>query len=163
MTISVKIGVAPLEALTARGDVIAGLLSEYPSRIPLPLAGPSVPAGFPSPADDFIEQYLDLNELLIVDRTSTYMVRVQGRSMIKDGIYPGDILIVDRARRASSGSVVVAVLDGELTVKTLQIGDTGRVTLVPANQAFPVIEIREGNEFQVWGVVTFSIHNHLKA
>ena len=110
--------------------------------------------------DTFLRQdALSLDELLIQDKASTFIVRVQGHSMIKDNIHPGDILIVDRAKRARPKSVVIAVLDGELTVKRLMKDDDGYY-LKPANQAFPVIRLREGSDFQVWGVVTFSIHKH---
>ncbi len=149
---------APIDVLTSCADVQVGLYPEDagPSAL-LPFVGSRVEAGFPSPAEDFIERYLSLDELLIQDKASTFIVRVQGPSMIRDNIHPGDILIVDRAKRPRHKSVVIAVLNGDLTVKRLMKDDEGYY-LKPANHAFPVIRLREGCDFQVWGVVTFSIH-----
>lgn len=116
-----------------------------------------VSAGFPSPAEDTIEKTLDLNELLIKHPAATFFVRVQGSSMKDAHILDGDVLIVDRAKKAVSGSIVVAILNGEFTVKRIEKkGET--VWLVPENRKFPPTEIKPEMEFQVWGVVTYVIH-----
>ena len=128
-------------------------------KILLPLVGPRVAAGFPSPADDYMEDYLDLNQLLISEKESTYLVRVKGESMINIGIFPNDILIVDRSRDPMDGDIVIAVLDGELTVKRLVIRGN-RITLVAENKKFPPIVVREDQEFLVWGIVTHCIHSY---
>ena len=128
-------------------------------KILLPLVGPRVAAGFPSPADDYMEDYLDLNQLLISEKESTYLVRVKGESMINIGIFPKDLLIVDRSRDPIDGDIVIAVLDGELTVKRLE--KRGHwVALVAENKKFPPIVVREDQEFLVWGIVTHCIHSY---
>ena len=116
-----------------------------------------VPAGFPSPADDYVEQRLDLNEHLIQREAATFFVRVAGRSMENAGIHDGDLLVVDRAVEPKDGSIVVAALDGELTVKRYrQHGE--QPVLVPENEAHPPIPIDPGQELVVWGVVRHVIH-----
>ena len=123
-----------------------------------PLFLASVSAGFPSPAEDYIEGRLDLNRHLIKHPAATFFVRVAGDSMLGAGIHPGDILVVDRALEPQDSSVVIAVIDGELTVKRIsQRG--GKLFLVPDNQAYEPLEIVEAMEFEVWGVVTSVIHN----
>jgi len=128
-------------------------------KILLPLVGSRVAAGFPSPADDYMEDYLDLNQLLISEKESTYLVRVKGESMINIGIFPKDLLIVDRSRDPIDGDIVIAVLDGELTVKRLEKRGH-RVALVAENKKFPPIVVREDQEFLVWGIVTHCIHSY---
>lgn len=122
-----------------------------------PLAGEPVAAGFPSPADDYIEKPLDLNDLMVRHPEATFFVRVKGDSMIDADIRSGDILVVDRAREAHDGCVAVAVVDGEFTVKQLRYRD-GQVVLWPANRHFRPITITAEQDFQVWGVVTYVIH-----
>jgi len=117
-----------------------------------------VAAGFPSPADDFIEDKLDLNEKLIKHPAATFFVRVAGHSMIKAGIYSGDLLIVDRSLEAISGNIVVAVLNGDFTVKRFSKRGK-RLFLVPENSNYNPIEITDESNFQVWGVVTNVIRN----
>ena len=116
-----------------------------------------VSAGFPSPAQDYIEGKLDLNEFLIVHPASTFFVRVDGYSMQGAGILPDDILIVDRALEATNKHIVIAIVDGELTVKRLQIIGK-KYWLVPENDEFEPIPIEEGMDFIIWGVVTYIIH-----
>ncbi|HEX8423744.1 MAG TPA: translesion error-prone DNA polymerase V autoproteolytic subunit [Pyrinomonadaceae bacterium] len=118
----------------------------------------SVSAGFPSPAEDYIEGRLDLNRHLIKHPAATFFVRVAGDSMIGAGIHPGDILVVDRALEPLDSNVVIAVIDGELTVKRISQRH-GKLFLVPDNQAYEPLEIVEAMEFEVWGVVTSVIHN----
>lgn len=122
-----------------------------------PLYGSSVAAGFPSPADDFVEDRLDLNKFLINHAAATFFVRVQGNSMVEAGIHSGDLLIVDRAVTPKNGQVVVAILDGEFTVKKLE-KVKNKFFLVPANPDFEPIEIMPSSDFQVWGVVTYVVH-----
>lgn len=116
-----------------------------------------VPAGFPSPAADYVEGTLDLNEHLIRRPAATFFVRIVGDSMIGAGIHHGDLAVVDRSIEPRPGHVVVAVLDGELTVKTLARRD-GVTTLEPANPDYRAIEVRDDAALQVWGVVTATIH-----
>ena len=125
-------------------------------RVPLPAA--SVSAGFPSPADDYIDRELDLNEHLIQHPAATFFVRVTGTSMIGAGIHDGDLLIVDRAVEPRDGSVVIAVLFGDLTVKRLRLRK-GVLLLEAENQAYDPIAIPQGADFQVWGVCRHVIHS----
>lgn len=116
-----------------------------------------VSAGFPSPAEDYIEEKLDLNQYLIHHPAATFFVRASGDSMIGAGIHSGDLLIVDRAVEAVNGSVVIAVVNGELTVKRLSI-DGKRLLLLAENECYHPLEINEYADFQLWGVVTNVIH-----
>lgn len=125
----------------------------------IPLYSAKVAAGFPSPADDYIEAKLDLNEHLVKHPAATFFVRVEGESMIGAGIYPDDILIVDRSLKPSNGKIVIAVLNGELTVKRLKLGQGGALSLLPENDKFPVIHVTEEMNFNLWGVVTNVIHS----
>ena len=120
---------------------------------PAPLFLARVPAGFPSPADDYVESALDLNEYLVRHPAATFMVRVCGDSMAGAGIADGDVLVVDRSVEASDGRIVVAVVDGEMTVKRLRVR-RGRRVLQPENPAYAALEIQEGQDARVWGVVT---------
>lgn len=123
----------------------------------LPLLLSLIPAGFPSPAEDYIDQHLDLNDHLVSHPAATFFVRVVGESMAGDNIQPGDILVVDRALDAVNGRIVIAVVDGDFTVKRLR-RKNGRIFLEPANHAFKSVEITPEMDFEVWGVVTFIIH-----
>jgi DNA polymerase V len=123
----------------------------------LPLYSCPVSAGFPSPADDYLEGQLDLNEHLIRHPVATFFVRATGDSMIRAGIHTGDLLIVDRSLEARDGRVIIAVLNGELLVKRLrQSGEC--VYLVADNPDYPALLITEAMDFQVWGVVTNVVH-----
>lgn len=124
---------------------------------PLPEALEAVPAGFPSPAQDYWAGDLDLGDHLIRDRAATYIVRASGHSMIGAGIHDGDELIVDRGVQASHGCIVVAILDGELTVKRLATS-RGHIVLRAENPNYPHIEIPELSEMTIWGVVTWVLH-----
>lgn len=125
----------------------------------IPLFLESVQAGFPSPAQDYIERSLDLNELCIHHPAATFFVRVEGLSMIEAGIYPGDILVVDRSITAVHGHTVIACLNGEMTVK--ELGLTPRPCLIPRNKDYAVIEISEDAELDIFGVVTNVVRNML--
>ncbi|MBG6180957.1 LexA family protein [Arthrobacter sp. CAN_A1] len=117
----------------------------------------AVPAGFPSPAQDYYDGGIDLNKHLIRDTTCTFIVRVSGDSMSDAGINDGDELIVDRSLSPQHGSVVVAILDGELTIKRLQLVSTG-VVLKADNRDYPDIAVAELSDLTVWGVVTRCLH-----
>ena len=127
------------------------------TRYKLPVFLGRLPAGFPSPADDYLEGKLDLNRHLIKHPAATFFVRVSGDSMIEAGIHTGDLLVVDRSLEATDGNVIVAALDGELTVKRLSTRDR-TVRLLPANKNYQPIEIQENQAFEIWGVVTNVIH-----
>lgn len=118
-----------------------------------PLYLDRISAGFPSPADDYIETALDLNTYLIRNPAATFMVRVSGDSMTGAGINDGDILVVDRSEKPGHGRIVVAVLDGELTVKRL-IMQAGRILLAPENPRYQPIAVAEEQDLHVWGVVS---------
>lgn len=126
-------------------------------RQTLPLYLFQVPAGFPSPADDYVDKSLDLLELLVQHPASTFFCRVRGDSMEGAGIYDNDILIVDRSLEASHGDVVVAAVAGELTCKRL---DKYRRRLLPENDKYRPIDILEGSELVIEGVVRHSIRCH---
>lgn len=128
-----------------------------PNKSELPLFSSSVRAGFPSPADDHVEEYLDLNEYLIKQADATFFVKIIGDSMIDAGIFEGDVAVVDRARLASTGDTVLAVIDGEFTIKILNQSEHGKPVLLPANPVFSPIEIKEGMNFEIWGVVTGTV------
>jgi len=130
---------------------------EASSGVARPLAQSYVPAGFPSPADDYIERRLDLNEHLIRHPAATFFVRVTGDSMTGAGISSGDLLVVDRSLEPVDNSVVIAGVDGELTVKRIR-KQKGRVYLVPDNDGYEPIEIKEEMNFEIWGVATSVIH-----
>lgn len=125
----------------------------------LPLFGSKVPAGFPSPADDYIEGTIDLNELLINHPSATFLVRASGHSMINAGIFENDILVVDRSEKAMPGKVVIAAIDGQLTVKRLTKTNAGNLVLMPENPDYEPILIEEGNDVHIWGVVTCVLHS----
>lgn len=123
----------------------------------IPLYECTVAAGFPSPADDEMDRVLDLNELLIKHPTATFFVKVSGSSMINAGIHHNDILVVDRSLSPAHGKIVIAAVNGELTVKRLH--HTGKkIQLVAENEAYAPIDITECTELHIWGVVTSVIH-----
>ncbi|ETW96651.1 MAG: hypothetical protein ETSY1_25770 [Candidatus Entotheonella factor] len=132
-------------------------IPDLSTSAPCPLFLVSVCAGFPSPADDYLEGKLDLNEHLIQHEAATFFVKVRGDSMIGAGIHCGDLLIVDRVLEPTDNRVVVAVVQGELTLKRLCKQD-GKLCLRPDNGNYPPIEITEATDFEVWGVVTHVIH-----
>ncbi len=116
-----------------------------------------VAAGFPSPAEDYIEDQLDLNKYLIKHPSATFFVKVKGDSMVDAGIHSGDILVVDRAIDPADKKVVIAVIDGELTLKRIRMIKR-KLFLVPENKKYKPVEITEEMDFNVWGVVTNVIH-----
>ena len=127
------------------------------TKVNLPVLESAVRAGFPSPAEDYIEGSLDLNEHLIRHPAATFIVRVEGESMRGVGIFPGDLLVVDRSVEPRDGHVVIAAVQGELTVKRLK-GSPGAWRLVVEHPDFAAISLaKEGEDASIWGVVTSSI------
>jgi DNA polymerase V len=130
---------------------------EAETKVSLPLFSEKLSAGFPSPANDYIDRGLDLNELLIQNPSATFYVEIEGESMINAGINSGDILVVDRSLEAKHGTIIVAILDGEFTVKKLYW--RGKVVkLVAENPNYKPIEITDEMDFEIWGVATTVIH-----
>jgi DNA polymerase V len=140
-------------------DVVVSLPADNAADITTPIFTSRVQAGFPSPADDHLEDQLDLNKHLIHHQEATFFVRAQGESMLGAGIHPGDILVVDKSLVAKSGKIVIAVVDGEFTVKRLH-KYKGNITLKAENPEFDDIVISEGSELIIWGVVTSVIHQY---
>jgi DNA polymerase V len=132
-------------------------LPDLATACPLPLFLVPVSAGYPSPADDYLDSKLDLNAHHIKHPAATFVVRVTGESMIGAGIHSGDWLIVDRALQPVDNSVVIAIVNGELTVKRLRLRG-GRLCLLPSNGQYLPLPIDETTDFEVWGVVTYVIH-----
>ncbi len=137
------------------GEIFSGKVS---SSLQIPLYESRIQAGFPSPADELSEGLLDLNEYLVPHKASTFFVRVTGDSMTGVGIFPEDMLIVDRSLTATYGKIVIAVLNGEMTVKRLEKDKNG-LLLCAENEKYPDIIVTENDSFSVWGVVTNVIHS----
>ncbi|KHN52183.1 translesion error-prone DNA polymerase V autoproteolytic subunit [Pectobacterium fontis] len=127
-----------------------------PDKLALNLYANRVPAGFPSPANDYVEQRIDLNTLCIRHPSATYFVRVSGQSMVEGGIHDGDLVVVDSALQARHGDIVIATLDGEFTIKQLQLTPTP--ALLPMNVAYTPIVINDSDSLDIFGVVTYVIH-----
>ena len=133
--------------------------ANFSSSIQVPFFGAKVAAGFPSPADDYVEKALDLNELLIQKPAATFFIRAQGTSMLGAGIHPNDILVVDKSIDAVDGKIVIAAINGEFTVKRLVKNFDETWVLRPENPEFPDIDLHEDLELVIWGVVTSVIHS----
>ena len=123
----------------------------------LPLFYPKIPAGFPSPAENYFEERLDLNKALIKHPAATFYVKVEGNSMVDAGVFSGDILIVDRSLSPKNNSIVIAALNGELTVKRLK-KEKNKLYLLPENPEYLPIEISEEADILIWGVAIYNIH-----
>ena len=129
------------------------------SRVLLPIYLCKVEAGFPSPAENYVEQELDLKEHLIRNSDSTFLVRATGKSMVNVGISPGDILIVDKSLEAKNNSIIIVSIDGELTVKRLiKDKNNKKLYLKSENLDYPNIDLKIESDTMIWGVVTYSIH-----
>lgn len=144
-------------AIKTDGSIVAIHKVSRETKVEIPVIDTRVPAGFPSPATDYIEGTLDLNDYVIKHRASTFFMRVDGFSMVNAGIFPDDLLVVDRALDAAHNQIIIAMVDGELTVKRLQIIKE-EYWLVPENDEFQPIRVTDDLSFSVWGVVTFVIH-----
>jgi DNA polymerase V len=151
-------GLEPTQAIRLPLSTIKAL-SEGKIGLKLPLFLSKVSAGLPSPAEGDIAEKLDLHAYLIKHPTSTFLVRANGQSMINAGIHENDILVVDRSIAPIDGKIVVAAVDGQLTVKRLKKEANGQVILLSENPAFKPIIIQENSEMVIWGVVTNVIHS----
>ena len=132
---------------------------ENATELMIPIFTSRVQAGFPSPADDHLEDALDLNTHLIQHKDATFFVKAQGDSMLGAGIHQGDILIVDKSLNPKNGKIVIAIVDGEFTVKRLH-KYKGNITLKAENPDFEDIKVRGSDELIIWGVVTSVIHQY---
>lgn len=126
------------------------------TRLSLPYADGGIQAGFPSPAQDYISESIDLNREIVHHPAATFYGRVSGDSMINDGIDPDDIIVIDRSLQPQDGDLAVCCLDGEFTLKRIRL-EADKVWLIPANEAFDPILVTPDNRFEVWGVVTYTI------
>lgn len=132
--------------------------ADFSHPLSLDYAEGGVRAGFPSPAQDYISEAIDLNKELIVHPATTYYARAVGDSMVGCGIDDGDLLVIDKSLEAQDGDIVVAFLDGEFTLKTVRFDHTHQcVWLIAANEEYPPIKVTEGNNFLIWGVLTYNI------
>ena len=129
-------------------------------KVKIPLLSDSISAGFPSPADDYTEENIDLNEHLISNPYSTFFLRVKGNSMINSGINDKDLIIVDKSLTAKPGNIVIAMIDGEFTIKRLSIKNN-ELYLKAENHNYPDFSFRNHIDIQIWGVVIYSIHSYL--
>ena len=129
-------------------------------RLRIPLLNDSVSAGFPSPADDYTEENIDLNEHLISNPFSTFFLRVKGDSMINAGIKDKDLIIVDKSLIAKPGDIIIAMIDGEFTIKRLSIKND-ELYLKAENNNYPDFRFKNHMDVQIWGVVIYSIHSYL--
>ena len=125
----------------------------------IPLLTDSVSAGFPSPADDYTEENIDLNEHLISNPFSTFFLRVKGDSMINAGIKDKDLIIVDKSLIAKPGNIIIAMIDGEFTIKRLSIKND-ELYLKAENNNYPDFRFKNHIDVQIWGVVIYSIHSY---
>jgi DNA polymerase V len=144
--------------LTIRKNTMSVYVCHSPNEKPLryPLIASTVPAGLPSPAEDTPTEQLDLAQHLIRHPEATFFLRVSGESMTGAGIFDGDLLIVDRSLTPGNGDIVIAILDGEFTVKRL-VMDGKRIELRPDNPKFKTLKLTEESQLEVWGVVTGSV------
>ncbi len=136
------------------------LIPKYQKQLIRPYFATGVSAGFPSPADDFIDKQLDLNEHLIYNKEATFYVKVCGDSMIDAGIFDGDLLIVDKSLEAKNNSIVIAIVNNEFTVKRLKLSN-GSAMLVPENSKYQPINFKDEQELLIWGIVTNVIRSCL--
>ena len=144
-----------------RATDVRFLLADAPAAFIL-MASVEAACGSPSPAQDYQTSEIDLNEHLMPNRVATFLIRARGHSMTRAGIFDGDELIVDRSIRPEDGHVVVAVVDGDMTVKRLRVRADG-VVLSAENRHHPDIVVAELSELHIWGVVTRSLHRVLRA
>lgn len=129
------------------------------THTPLPFADQGIQAGFPSPAQDYLTETIDLNHEIVRHPASTFYGRVDGDSMIDEGIEPGDILVIDRSLEPADGDLAVCCIDGDFTLKRISLAQ-GKVWLIPSNEAYDPILVTPDRQFEVWGVVTYTIKQH---
>lgn len=129
------------------------------SESELPLFLSTIQAGFPSPADDYLEEVLSLDDICITNQASTFLGRIKGNSLNDVSIYEGDIAVIDKSQKPKNKDLVVCAIDGEFNAKILRIEKQGGVQLISANAKFKPIIINELTDFMVWGVITFVIQN----
>jgi DNA polymerase V len=159
--VRIPVPVANLAKRLASGNLRAGEINQFididaRTKLTVPLAGSTAACGFPSPAEDYLDRALDFNELLVINPAATFAVRLASGSMTGAGLFAGDIAIVDRSVTPYNGCIVVALLDGEFTVKRYH-RRTGDIILKAENPNFPDITVDEERAFEIWGVVTKSI------
>ena len=134
-------------------------LPDLTTPLSIPFADEGIQAGFPSPAQDYISESIDLNREIVRHPASTFFGRVNGESMIEEGIEEGDILVIDRSLEPTDGDLAVCCLDGEFTLKRIRLVP-GAVWLMPSNESFDPILVTPDHQFEVWGVVTYTIKNN---
>ncbi|MDE6396133.1 MAG: translesion error-prone DNA polymerase V autoproteolytic subunit [Muribaculaceae bacterium] len=132
------------------------MLPDLSTHLNLPFADGGIQAGFPSPAQDYISESIDLNREIVTHPASTFYGRVAGESMIGEGIEPDDIIVIDRSLEPMDGDLAVCCIDGDFTLKRIHL-EKERVWLIPANEAFDPILVTPDNRFEIWGVVTYTI------
>lgn len=132
-------------------------IADTSTTLPLVYADGGIKAGFPSPAQDYITESIDLNKTLIKHPASTFYAKVTGDSMSAEGITEGDILIIDRSIEAEHGDLAVCCIDGEFTLKRLCLNRGDRIYLMPSNRKYKPIEVTKDNDFMIWGVVIYTI------
>jgi len=131
---------------------------KHKKKLYTPIYPTPILASFPSPADDYIDLSLDLNQLLIKNNPATFFAYAKGDSMVSNGIRNGDLLIIDRSIKAKNNNIVIASLHGELIVKKLGLIN-GKKYLIPGNDKYKPINIESIPDFEIWGIVTYSIHS----
>jgi len=165
--IQAPVASAPWQSLPRVGSGCSGVseppwpLRRHRSRRPLPLASEAVPAGFPSPADDYIESQIDLHDLLVTSPASTFFMRASGDAMAAAGIFHGDLLVIDRSVEARPGRYVICTHAGSFLLRRLE-GQPPRLWLVAMDGRTPALRLGEGSDVELWGVVVHAVH-HLPA
>ena len=137
-------------------NILEFYFADYTSELELPFVDAGIKAGFPSPADDFIELTIDLNKHLIKHKDSTFFAKVKGHSMKNAGIFDGDLLVIDKSLAPQDGKIAICQIDGEFTVKRIKI-EKDIVWLIAENEDYPPIKVTPENELLIWGIVTASI------
>lgn len=137
--------------------------AEVDSELALPFDDGGIKAGFPSPAQDYMDSSIDLNRELVRHKETTFYARVSGNSLIDAGISDGDIIVIDKSLQTSTGDYVVAYIDGEFTIKEFRLDENGECAwLIPYNKNFKPIRVTSENDFMIWGVVTYTIKKMTK-
>lgn len=145
--------------MTSKNPALQIFTADTSTEMALPMVDSGISAGFPSPAQDYLDLKLDLNKELISNPSSTFFGRVRGHSMRDAGILDGDILVIDKSLEPHDGDTAVCFIDGEFTLKFIRI-EKDAVWLTPANPAFEPIKVTEENNFCIWGIVTYTIQDH---